>query len=73
MKVKLTYFKPSGKYYSEGEYETQKQHVFEIFEEVRARSNDGQHPGLMPGMKTFTILVDPVGHPQGYPALIHPI
>lgn len=31
MKVKLTYFKRSGKYYSEGEYETKMVHMFEIF------------------------------------------
>ena len=42
MKVKLIYFKASGKYYSEGEYETQHKHMWKIFAEVRQMHRDGR-------------------------------
>ena len=44
-KVHLTYFKPSGKYYSEGEYTTALEYSFDIYPQVR-NMKKGEFPGL---------------------------
>lgn len=67
--VKLTYFKESGKYYSEGNYQTEKTDLFEIFREVRDKVERGRLPGLCDGAK-FTTLIAVPGHPHEYPHLI---
>lgn len=73
-KVKLTYFKPSGKYYSQGEYQSDEDHAFNVFDEVKTMQREGKLPGLVEGGgKHFFIHLDPVEHPLGYPALIHPL
>lgn len=41
--VKLQYFKESGKYYSSGEYTTDKKHIYDVASEVRDLKD---HPGL---------------------------
>lgn len=70
MKVKLTYFKETGKYYSEGEYETLKEHMFEIFREVRGRKIQGCLPGLIQGTNEFIVLIEVPDHPHDHPHLI---
>jgi hypothetical protein len=45
--VKLTYFKPSGKYYSEGEYVTKETSFWLIEHEVCNKLLSGDNPGLM--------------------------
>lgn len=70
IKVKLTYFKRSGKYYSEGEFETENQWLHEITDEVRKMRADGKLPGLSgPGLD-FIIQVDMGDAPNAVPALI---
>ena len=71
-KVKLTYFKCSGKYYSEGEYESSREHPFEIFLEAREMLNRRKRPGLVDGENEFFVVVDLPDHPSGYPCLIAP-
>lgn len=60
-RVKLTYFKSSGKYYSRAFYGTDLKLDYEIYEEVRKMVN-GYNGGL-PGLSTTTwkdyILVEP--------------
>lgn len=46
MKVKLTYFKPSGKYYSEGECEIRTSMFHLMVAEVSRMLNNGDCPGL---------------------------
>lgn len=72
MKVLLTYFKPTGKNYTSGEYETTCEHVFEILNEVRRMAHARELPGLIVGHSDFYVLVDPVGHPQGFKSLVIP-
>ncbi len=47
IKVKLTYFKPSGKYYSEGEYQTGQDAFWKIVDEVYRKLTHGDNPGLV--------------------------
>jgi len=70
MRVDLTYFKPSGKYYSNGEYDTVKTGLWEIFAEVEQMRNEGRLPDLVEGAKEFAVLVDVPEHPHRHPALI---
>jgi hypothetical protein len=58
-KVTLTYFKPSGKYYCDGEYESILDLDFEIYEEVRTLRYHKHLPGLSSGTWVGNILVQP--------------
>lgn len=66
--VKLTFFKESGKYYSSGEYESEKQHMFEIFSEVKEMRRT-KVTGLIGGWNG-PVLVEAPKFNQGYPGLI---
>lgn len=68
--VELQYFKDSGKYYSSGEYQTQKLYMYEIFDEVREMLANGKRPGLVDGANEFHTLVTVPNHPHAHPALI---
>lgn len=46
-KVEIVYFKPSGKYYATGEYETAKTHIYAVVDEVREMFDRGECPGLV--------------------------
>jgi hypothetical protein len=67
MLVKLTYFKRSGKYYWDGNYQTTKKELFEIWEEVRDMSI---HPGLIGKWSEGIIDVDVPRHKNRHPHLI---
>lgn len=69
MQVKLTYFKPSGKMYSEATYMTEKSEMFDIFEQVRQMLNDGNLPELVIGA-VYDVLVEVPDHPQNHKGLI---
>ncbi len=71
-RVKLTYFKDTGKYYSEGEYTSNKLQLFEIFSEVRQMLASGTRPGLVDGKNEFYAVVDVPEHPHRHPCLIIP-
>lgn len=68
MEVKLTYFKESGKYYTEGNYITQKKEIFEIHDEVREMKAKRSLPGITGN--ELTVHVDIPGHPDNHPRLI---
>ena len=72
MKVNLIYFKPSGKYGYEGEYETNHKPLYEVFEEVRQMQLDGKLPGLIEGPwhTSFHVLIDVPEHEHNHPHLI---
>ena len=70
MLVKLTYFKPSGKYYSEGSYTTNRGQLFDIWDEVKKMQEELDLPGLVPGHSEFIISVDVPNHPYRHPHLI---
>lgn len=67
--VKLTYFKRSGKYYSEGSYQTNYKHNYEIYDEVRTKLNSGNLPGLVEHHSTdYLVLVE---YRNGVPGLVY--
>lgn len=76
MRVKLIYFKAwgggpeglGGKYYTEGEYDSEKKHYFEVIDEVRKMRDEGRLPGLVEGFHTFHILI--TTEPETVPHLL---
>jgi hypothetical protein len=72
MKVKLTYFTPRGKYYTDGEYETEKTNLWEIVEEVNVLARERKLPGLIEGHSQFIVHVDVPEHPNNHPNLVLP-
>ena len=70
MKVNLIYFKQTGKFFSEGTYETEKEHLFQIFTEVREKTHSGDLPGLIKGHSEFLVSIDVPDHPHRHPHLI---
>lgn len=70
MKVNLEYFKKTGRYYSECSYVTTKEHLYEIFEEVRNLKEAKMLPGLVKGHSEFIVHIDVPEHPNNHPKLI---
>lgn len=71
MKVILTYFRASGKFYCHAEYETQMKSLLDIWEEVRNMRDTGTLPALVDGhSKDYHITVDVPDHPHRHPCLL---
>jgi hypothetical protein len=71
MLVKLTYFKRSGKYYSDAEYHTVHEELWDIWDEVKRFRDHGESPGLTKGtFHDFIVSVDIPDHPHNHPHLI---
>lgn len=70
MRVIVNYFKQNGKWYSEGEYDTNKVQLFEIWEELREMFNNRKRPGLVDGIQEFNTLVNVPEHPHNHPYII---
>lgn len=68
--VQLTYFKESGRYYTEGEYTTDIPELWDIWDDVYVRREQGRLPGLAPGAKEFHVLVNVPDLPHAYPELL---
>ena len=58
MRVKLTYFTKTGKYYTEGEYESDRPDFYEIVKQVKGFLADGMLPGLVQGAREFHALIE---------------
>lgn len=67
-KIKLDYFKSSGKYYASGEYSTKQKAFYKVFEEVESMKTMNALPGV--SGNEFIIHIDSEEHPCGYPHLI---
>jgi hypothetical protein len=68
--VNLTYFREGGKYYSSGSYETDKEDLGKIWQEVREFKFNGRLPDLVEGATEFYILIEVPDHPYNHPRLI---
>jgi hypothetical protein len=56
MTTKLTYFKPSGKFYSTGSLDHNAKHVDELKDIVAKLRNEQKLPGLMEGHSPFIVM-----------------
>ncbi len=73
MRVLLTYFRPSGKFYSEGEYEAwDGKPLYEIWADVKSLMIAKCLPGLMAGHDDYIVSIDVPAHPTRHPHLIIP-
>lgn len=71
MKLCLTYFKVSGKFYTEAEHEVNLP-WHEVITNIRILQRIGRLPGLVPNAgKEFLIHVQPL--PDGVPRIIQPL
>lgn len=72
MRVELTYFKPSGKYYTEGSFDvTDDTDLSDIWDEVRQMRKDSELPDLSLGSaQDFHVLVNVPQHPHDHPKLL---
>lgn len=70
--VKVTYFKPSGKYYTHGSYMTEQPTTLGIADELEVQRRMGKPaPGLAGSGKEFILVVLPEdAHPNGYPIML---
>lgn len=66
-KVKLTYFRDTGKYYGAGTYQTRHVNMYDIRDEVWKMRDDGMLPGIY--NKCWHILID-VEAEWAYPYMI---
>ena len=73
--VKITYFKPSGKYYTSGEYETSAEvkdgmvSMYIVSDEIKRMRSEKKLPGIVNG-SGFFIVADCA---EGYPIMLHPL
>ena len=71
MKIKLQYFKASGKYYSEGTMEVPDDcTMWNVFDKAQHLKDTCNLPDLIQGSSGFTVLVTGEGHPLGFPAIL---
>ena len=69
--VKIDYFKPSGKWYSEAEFRATEWDLSQIWEEVETHILTHNAPGLAPSSGgsdfEFNVLINVPGHPHNHP------
>jgi hypothetical protein len=71
-KVNLTYYKPSGKYYSEDNFETLPKSLYEIWQDVQWMIDQNLLPGLSSGVRAgFIVQVDVPDCPHNHPHLMN--
>lgn len=68
--VKLTYFRDTGKYGSDGAFVSCHRHLHKIWEEVISLRDKRMLPGMVQGSYTAFILIDVPTHPLDNPRLI---
>ena len=71
MKVNLTYFKDTGKFYSSGAFDYGGE-LYEIWNVVKLKQETGNLPGLTENHGEFIVLVDVPEHENNHPKLIIP-
>lgn len=68
--VKLTYFKVTGKYNTDGEYRSGCEQLYQIWDEVQQFVRERKLPGLVDGAVPDYILIRVPDHPHDHPRLI---
>lgn len=70
MRVKLIYYKPSGKFYGSASYETSHEDLNEIWAEVRKMLATRTCPDLCLGHSMYLVSVEVPDHENNHPKLI---
>jgi hypothetical protein len=72
MKVRIVYFKPSGKYYSQGEYTSKETMFHRVVDELYGMFTQGDCPGLNRDglVRNHFDAYATIGDPNGVPHLI---
>lgn len=71
--VQLTYFKTTGKYYSEGTFTVPADIAFhKIWDKVKELMQERKLPGLIEGASEFIVLCEVPGHKHDHPKLFFP-
>jgi hypothetical protein len=68
--VKLHYYKSSGKYYSDGEFEAKGTYLWDFVKEVKEMKAEGKLPGLVDGAVEFIIHILPRNEDDCVPHII---
>lgn len=69
--IKLTYFKRSGKFAYQGEFEVDNSFpIYQLADEVCAANRERRLPGLQSGTWVGHVHIDPNDHPMAYPILV---
>jgi len=71
-KVELAYFKQSGKYYTNAFYQSDKEHLFEVFSEVQKLLDRRVLPGLCKNHSPYYVVIDVPSHNHDYPHMCIP-
>jgi hypothetical protein len=72
--VDLQYFKPMGKFYTEGKIEVPETwQMYQISDHVENLRNSGEVPGLIKrtNHNFYSVYINAENHPNGYPVLIN--
>jgi hypothetical protein len=70
VKIELTYFKESGKYYTQGEFDVPDEtHYYDVIDMVKKMIVDEELPGLASGCWEFDVLMEPKGEKCSVPHL----
>ncbi len=74
MKVKISYFKKTGKWYSDAEYDSlEHRALYSVWDELLALMQEGRPPGLIERLGQpceFIALVDVPDHPHNHPHIV---
>lgn len=76
MKVELTYFKRSGKYYANAAHDVplvENAPLYRYWEYINDLRAGGHAPGLCGGGREFVVLVSVPEHPHDHPTLLMPL
>jgi hypothetical protein len=71
-KVYLTYFDMRGRYYTQGDYYTKYESVYDICDEVKMMLDYRGLPGLAQGHSKYIVMASVPEHPCNCPTLIFP-
>lgn len=72
MRVNLDYFRPTGKWYASGHYDTTLEDLGDIWDEVRALAANRMLPGLCANHSDYVVSINVPDHPHNHPRLIMP-
>lgn len=68
--VRLNYFTPTGKWYTDAQFLTTNKPLYEIWEEVDDKLRRRRLPGLVPNHSRYMVVIDVPEHEHNHPHLL---